>query len=51
MCLAINEGLKEFQCEVPKLICHVVREQLKNLLEKCADVAEHRLDFNGVIFE
>lgn len=44
-----KEGLEDTAADVPALISHAVAERLKDLLEKFAVVAEHRLDFNKVI--
>lgn len=44
-----KEGLEDAAADVPALISHAVAERLKDLLEKFAVVAEHRLDFNKVI--
>lgn len=41
-----KEGLEDAAADVPALVSHAVAERLKDLLEKCAVVAEHRLDFN-----
>lgn len=49
--LTVNkEGLEDAAADVPALVSHAVAERLKDLLEKFAVVAEHRLDFNKVIF-
>lgn len=45
-----KEGLEDVAADVPALVSHAVTERLKDLLEKFAVVAEHRLDFNKVIF-
>jgi len=45
-----KEGLEDAATDVPALVSHAVAERLKDLLEKFAVVAEHRLDFNKVIF-
>lgn len=50
--LTVNkEGLEDAASDVPALISHAVAERLKDLLEKFAVVAEHRLDFNKVILK
>lgn len=48
---AVNrEGLEDAAADVPALVSHAVAERLKDLLEKFAVVAEHRLDFNKVTY-
>lgn len=49
--LVNKEGLEDAAADVPALVSHAVAERLKDLLEKCAVVAEHRLDFNKVKFK
>lgn len=51
MFLVNREGLEDAAADVPALVSHAVAERLKDLLEKCAVVAEHRLDFNKVKFK
>lgn len=46
-----REGLEDAAADVSALISHAVAERLKDLLEKFAVVAEHRLDFNKVRFK
>lgn len=46
-----REGLEDAAADVPALVSHAVAERLKDLLEKFAVVAEHRLDFNKVILK
>jgi len=41
-----REGLEDAAADVPALVSHALAERLKDLLEKFAVVAEHRLDFN-----
>lgn len=48
LCIAIsasNYGLEEPSQEVAALISHAAQERLKNLVEKLALIAEHRIDF------
>jgi len=50
MFIVNKEGLEDAAVDVPALVSHAVAERLKDLLEKFAVVAEHRLDFNKVKF-
>lgn len=43
--LASKHELEEPNQEVAALISHAVQERLKNLVEKLAVIAEHRIDF------
>ncbi|XP_020282478.1 transcription initiation factor TFIID subunit 4 isoform X2 [Pseudomyrmex gracilis] len=43
--IASSHGLEEPNQEVSALISHAVQERLKNLVEKLAVIAEHRIDF------
>lgn len=43
--LVTSYGLEEPNHEVAALISHATQERLKNLVEKLAVVAEHRIDF------
>lgn len=42
--LVSNYGLEEPNQEVAALISHAAQERLKNLVEKLAVIAEHRID-------
>lgn len=41
---AVKHGLDEPSAEVAGLISHAVHERLKNLVEKLAVIAQHRID-------
>lgn len=43
--LVSSYGLEEPNQEVAALISHATQERLKNLVEKLAVIAEHRIDF------
>ena len=47
--LVNSYGLDEPNPEVASLISHAAQERLKNLIEKLAVIAEHRIDLNKVI--
>lgn len=44
--IATRHGLEEPGPDVAALISHATQERLKNLIEKLAVIAEHRIDFN-----
>lgn len=46
--LVSSYGLEEPNQEVAALISHATQERLKNLVEKLAIIAEHRIDFSKV---
>lgn len=48
--LVSNYGLEEPNQEVAALISHAAQERLKNLVEKLAVIAEHRIDLIKVNF-
>lgn len=48
--LARKHGLEEPSLEVASLISHATQERLKNLVEKLAVIAEHRIDLNKVCY-
>lgn len=45
---AARHGLEEPSSEIAALISHAAQERLKNLIEKLAVIAEHRIDMNKV---
>lgn len=49
--LVSNYGLEEPNQEVAALISHAAQERLKNLVEKLAVIAEHRIDLIKVKFK
>ncbi|XP_046665100.1 transcription initiation factor TFIID subunit 4-like isoform X2 [Homalodisca vitripennis] len=44
--IAAKHGLEEPSSEVAALISHATQERLKNIVEKLAVIAEHRIDLN-----
>uniref|UniRef100_A0A1B6M7Q2 TAFH domain-containing protein n=1 Tax=Graphocephala atropunctata TaxID=36148 RepID=A0A1B6M7Q2_9HEMI len=44
--IAARHGLEEPSSEVAALISHATQERLKNIVEKLAVIAEHRIDLN-----
>lgn len=42
--IAAKHGLEEPSAEVAGIISHAVHERLKNLVEKLAVIAQHRID-------
>lgn len=49
--IASNYGLEEPSQDVAALISHAAQERLKNLVEKLALIAEHRIDLIKVRLE
>lgn len=45
---ASQHGLDEPSPEVAAIVSHATQERLRNLVEKLAVIAEHRIDLNKV---